>query len=228
MWPLSPWILGCLGGMRLFYTLQKTWTRDWLDSFSGSVNPYCQIECENYFYRTNTEIKTKCPEWNKCFNFDIKDPFSILHISVIRCQLSCKYALMTPKVNYVFLLLRKASNCWLWLCYKNYCVCMMIVLSEKLNSSPLILGCADIRLSSLHSSASSHQAVWVKLKNSKLRSVNDKNKSLNIRLLQRWDIASDYCIRLSGTGASSNSTVWATDFKEREQAASSAEYVIII
>ena len=82
---------------------------------------------------------------------------------------------------HVFLLLRKASNCWLWLCYKNYCVCMIIVLSEKLNSSPLILGCADIRLSSLHSSASSHQAVWVKLKNSKLKSVNDKIKSLKSR-----------------------------------------------
>ena len=41
--------------------------------------------------------------------------------------------------------------------------------SEKLNSSPVILGRADIRLSSLHSSA--QKSVWIALKNRKLRSV---------------------------------------------------------
>ena len=49
-----------------------------------SINPYCQLELENYFYRTNTEIKSKNPKWNKTFNFEIIDPFEVLHISVIR------------------------------------------------------------------------------------------------------------------------------------------------
>ena len=50
----------------------------------SSVNPFCQLELENYFYRTNTEIKSKNPRWDKSFDFEIVDPFEILHISVIR------------------------------------------------------------------------------------------------------------------------------------------------
>ena len=49
-----------------------------------SLNPFCQLELENYFYRTNTEIKCKNPRWDKSFSFEIVDPFEILHISVIR------------------------------------------------------------------------------------------------------------------------------------------------
>ena len=52
--------------------------------FSGSLNPYCQLEMENYFFRTNAQMKTKSPIWNKTFSFDIRDPFSVLHISVLR------------------------------------------------------------------------------------------------------------------------------------------------
>ena len=48
------------------------------------MNPYCQLEMENYFFRTNAQIKTKSPIWNKTFSFDIRDPFSVLHISVLR------------------------------------------------------------------------------------------------------------------------------------------------
>ena len=45
--------------------------------------------------------------------------------------------------------------------------------SEKLNSVPAVLGCAAIRLSTLHPHTRSRdqQLTWVKLKNRKLRSV---------------------------------------------------------
>ena len=55
---------------------------------------------------------------------------------------------------------------------------MIIALSEKLNSSPMILGCADIRLSSLHSgSGRASQPLWLTLKNRKLRSVTLRCKT---------------------------------------------------
>ena len=57
-------------------------------------------------------------------------------------------------------------------------ISMIIALSEKLNSSPMILGCADIRLSCLHSGSSrASQPLWMTLKNRKLRSVTLRCKT---------------------------------------------------
>ena len=53
--------------------------------------------------------------------------------------------------------------------------------SEKLNSVPAVLGCAAIRLSTLHPhtrSRDQQQLTWVKLKNRKLRSVFVTNNKL--------------------------------------------------
>lgn len=49
----------------------------------GSVNPFCMLELGNQFHRTATVIKTKSPTWNKDFQFQVTDPFCLLHIYVI-------------------------------------------------------------------------------------------------------------------------------------------------
>ena len=56
----------------------------------------------------------------------------------------------------------------------------MSMSSEKLNSVPAVLGCAAIRLSTLHphTRTRDQQLTWVKLKNRKLRSVFVTNISL--------------------------------------------------
>ena len=56
--------------------------------------------------------------------------------------------------------------------------------SEKLNSVPAVLGCAAIRLSTLHPhtrTRDQQQLTWVKLKNRKLRSVFVSNISLYLQ-----------------------------------------------
>ena len=63
--------------------------------------------------------------------------------------------------------------------------------SEKLNSVPAVLGCAAIRLSTLHphTRTRDQQLTWVKLKNRKLRSVFVTNVSLYLQsLLGKWQM----------------------------------------
>ena len=57
---------------------------------TGTVNPYCQLELENQFFRTHTELKNKNPNWDRQFNFSVTDAFSVLKISVFRKENSEK------------------------------------------------------------------------------------------------------------------------------------------
>ena len=56
-----------------------------IDNFlPGAANPFCQLECENHFFRTNTEIKNTNPCWDRTFSFPVRDAFGVLKISVFR------------------------------------------------------------------------------------------------------------------------------------------------
>ena len=75
----------------------------------GTVNPYCQLELENQFFRTQTELKTRSPNWDRQFRFSVSDAFSVLKITVfrkIRNQKSVQF-LGLVYINCVFLRMLK-------------------------------------------------------------------------------------------------------------------------
>ena len=66
--------------------------------FPGSVNPFCVLELENQFRRTNTLTNIKTPVWGKSFYFKVHDAFSVLKISVANEKLNSPHTILGKAV----------------------------------------------------------------------------------------------------------------------------------
>lgn len=71
---------------------------------NGKSDPFCVLELVNERLRTGTEYKTLCPEWNKVFEFNIKDIHEVLEVTVYdedkdRCEFLGKVAIPLLKIK---------------------------------------------------------------------------------------------------------------------------------